>query len=1430
MATPLTWTSHATNTHPFNFGIPHGRSEKPQNCQCNQNQKNSLALLSHDQLQMFCKLGQIDGVLDAMLHADHLASVPSVDACLSLVKSCNKKTQAKRVHAYLALLGLDKIDSLSETLLVAFTKFSGLEDSLQLFQGLPHQSVVSWTAILSSCVDSRKYQKALNLYHCMQEEGIDPNSYTFVTLLKACSSLHNVDVVKELHADINKQGFGFDLFIGSTLVSIYGKCGRIIDAENVFARLPERDLVSWNAMLLAYVEQGEGEKALQLFRQLQEEGVSLSERTFVIVLQACCILEEKEGSPMPTRMMSLEIGRSLHADALRWGFSSNTHVGSTLINLYSKLGSIAEAENVFPRLLKPDTVLWNAMLLAYVQQGQAEQSLQLYIEMLARGFYPSERTFVILFQACCMLGGNEEALFVEKHWTKTLSLDIGSSLHEDACIHDFDANLYIQSILVEMYGTTGSIVDAEAVFFKYLECDSVLLNAMLSEYVECGRADDAIGLYREMLNQYTIIDEKTIIVASRALCMLAEEEEPVMGGQGRKTRSLHHGRLLHADAQKRGYDLDVFVNGALLKMYAKCGSISEAEQVFKGFSEYDMLLWTGMLSAYVDNGKEQESLFLYRQMKEEGMDLGEPTFVVMLQACSCLAKNGDAARVKRPSTIELSLEIGQALHADVRKAGLDSNDLVGNSLINFYGKCGSIGEVDNVFIGLCHHDIVLWNSLLLAYAEQGHAVKVLQLYKQMQVEGVSANEQTFVVLLKACCMLAEQEADDIWYSTECGPYKSISLSIGQALHTDACKMGFFSNVLINCMLLQLYGKCHSIQDTENVFGRLTHLDVVSYTAMLNAYVHHGEGAKALHLYRQMLEEGTSPDERALVAAFQACCTLSKVTQSSYMGLQTKDIVPLRIGQAVHVDALRKGITLNVHVRSSLFSLYSRCGDILEVENVCCSLLCSNSVSWNAMISAYIESSHAKKALQLYMHMQEEGVYPDEQTYLLVLQACCMLAEKEDVTVMWPENKMTCLEIGRALHVDANRKGLDSGQFITSALLFMYGKCGSVAEAEELFNGLTRCNTVVWNSMLCAYAEHDQCLKALELYEKLQLEGPSPDERTFVIALQACGKLAERDTGCVVDGQLKNLKFLEIGQKLHADAHRMGFDIDPFVGNALLSMYGKSRNIMEAESIFSMLPQHDIVSWNAMLSAYVGHAEEEKALKLYSQMQDEGVVFNDVTFVCILQACNESGRAEICRQVHFEIVSTMEDLSFSLATSLINAYGSCGCMAEAQATFDSVPRCGVVLWSALLAGYAQQGNSLASLHTYVEMQLRSIKPDRITFLSLLSAYSHTGLVREGVECYDSLFKDHGITPDIKHFVSLLDLLGRAGDLAKAEDLLSITTVDSNLVMWLSLLRACGKHHNMKLGKVAFDQAVRMQPEQAVAYILMSNLYADTDLGE
>ncbi|KAH7279394.1 hypothetical protein KP509_37G017500 [Ceratopteris richardii] len=566
------------------------------------------------------------------------------------------------------------------------------------------------------------------------------------------------------------------------------------------------------------------------------------------------------------------------------------------------------------------------------------------------------------------------------------------------------------------------------------------------------------------------------------------------------------------------------------------------------------------------------------------------------------------------------------------------------------------------------------------------------------------------------------------------------------------------------------------------------------------------------MYSSMLEDGIEPNAFTYVTVLKACGNLLDIEQ----------------GKQFHRDAQEKGFDSNIFVASSLVSMYGKCGDFLQAESLFREMQHADDVAWSGMMSAYIESGQGEKALLIYRQMSEEGVNLYSIPLVFAIQACCILTEeaKWNATQYKPTKAISSI-IGRALHADGRRKAVASDGFVGSTLINFYNKIKSTSEATAVFSGLIDRDVVAWTAILAAYVEDDQVEEALQLYVQMQEESVSPNRVTFLFAFQACGTLADREDAVMLNGCPIKVVSLDIGRALHFDAKNKGFTTDDVVGSSLVSMYGKCGAVSEAETAFNEICNPDIIAWTAMLSAYLQEGSERKALTFYKQMQEEQIIFTDIALANVLQACRGSGSLEVVQELHFTMISALDDGGPLFANTLVHAYAACSSLVDALAAFEAFSRADVVTWTNCITAYSLEGNCSWCSEFFHEMQLSSLKPDGVTFLSLLSAFRHGGLIDEAVEVFQSMHRVFCVSPNLKHYAVMIDLMARAGNLNGVEMFLQGMPEQADSHILNGLIGSCCTHGNVEFGKLAFGNAVNLRPMGVTAYILMSNLYASVE---
>eukprot|EP01018_Ginkgo_biloba_P031676 Gb_31111 [translate_table: standard] len=304
----------------------------------------------------------------------------------------------------------------------------------------------------------------------------------------------------------------------------------------------------------------------------------------------------------------------------------------------------------------------------------------------------------------------------------------------------------------------------------------------------------------------------------------------------------------------------------------------------------------------------------------------------------------------------------------------------------------------------------------------------------------------------------------------------------------------------------------------------------------------------------------------------------------------------------------------------------------------------------------------------------------------------------------------------------------------------------------------------------------------------------------------------------------NKKLLSEGKLVHAHMTEMGFKPDRFLGNTLVNMYAKCGSLVYARRVFDRMPERNVVSWTVMISAYDSRGHAEEALTLFSQMQQTGIQPNEFTFASVLPACADLAALEQGRKIHETIIKSGFHSDVFVASALLDMYAKCGSIEDACHVFDEMPKRNVISWNAMIVGYAMHGCAKEALQLFKQMQHLGTKPDHVTFVGVLSACRHAGLVEDGWQCFHCMSENYHITPAMKHYCCMVDLLGRAGHLDEAHDFIDKMPVKPDADVWGSLLGACRIHTNMELGQHVAERLFELDPKNSAPYVLLSNIYA------
>ncbi|CAN6477459.1 unnamed protein product [Victoria cruziana] len=368
---------------------------------------------------------------------------------------------------------------------------------------------------------------------------------------------------------------------------------------------------------------------------------------------------------------------------------------------------------------------------------------------------------------------------------------------------------------------------------------------------------------------------------------------------------------------------------------------------------------------------------------------------------------------------------------------------------------------------------------------------------------------------------------------------------------------------------------------------------------------------------------------------------------------------------------------------------------------------------------------------------------------------------------------------------------------------------TAAYAHQLLVSVPWKDAFLYTSVIRAMTKSKLSEDALRSYSLMLGSGLIPSSFTLTSSIKACADLA----------------MLVAGRAVHSHAMVWGFRADKFVQAALVAMYGKCGDLMTAKQVFDEMPEKSVIAWNAMISGYEQNGLSAEAVVIYDNMEQAKVEPDSATMVSVLSACSQLGALDLGERLHDSILRKGIAISLTLGTALIDMYARCGRVDKAQAVFDEMPQKNVVTWTAMIAGYGMHGFGLEALQVFSKMRMSETRPNDVTFIAVLSACAHAGLVSDGLDVFKCMQKAYYLKPRAEHQVCMVDMLGRAGHLEEAMQFIN-TDIQGEVpvAVWTAMLGACKMHNRLELGEEVAEHLLQAEPNNSGHYVLLSNLYA------
>ncbi|KAG4191915.1 hypothetical protein ERO13_A07G124700v2 [Gossypium hirsutum] len=450
--------------------------------------------------------------------------------------------------------------------------------------------------------------------------------------------------------------------------------------------------------------------------------------------------------------------------------------------------------------------------------------------------------------------------------------------------------------------------------------------------------------------------------------------------------------------------------------------------------------------------------------------------------------------------------------------------------------------------------------------------------------------------------------------------------------------------------------------------------------------------------------------------------------------------------------------------------------------------------YNSLIQTLTNSS---QAIALYSEMITKCIYPDTYTIPYVLKSCA---------------QSHALEEGQQIHAHSIKFGLSSNVHVLNTLMRLYAVCGFTHYVKKLFDGSPERDLVSWTTLIQAFVKTGFAKEAIQAYLDMCRANLRPDKMTLVVVLSACSRIGD----------------LSLGTRIHENIcyiHDIYSDV--FVGNALVDMYMKCGDTDSARQLFDKMPVKNVVSWNSLISGLVQQGQFKEALHVFHDMQRIGLRPDCVTLVAVLNACSNLGKLELGKWVHAYIDKNQIKADGFVGNALVDMYAKCGSVEQAFGVFQGMQCKDVFSYTAMIVGFAMNGEAERALDIFAEMPMVGIKPDEVTFVGVLSACSHAGMVEEGWRHFEDMSRVYNLEPQTEHYGCMVDLLGRAGLISEVEVFIANMPIEPDAFVWGALLGACSIHGKVELGEAVMKKLVAIEPVRDGAYILMSNIYSSAN---
>ncbi|MCO5547968.1 hypothetical protein L7F22_001423 [Adiantum nelumboides] len=739
------------------------------------------------------------------------------------------------------------------------------------------------------------------------------------------------------------------------------------------------------------VEEGRWEEAKAAQDDIHEKGMRVNANIWQLVIQHCIANK------------GLDSARGIWRLVQDSKFQGNAFVGTHLIRMFNMVGSVEDANDVFAKLTRPNVYTWNAVIAANARHGQGDLALKLYYRMLDVHGEPDDFVFVSALEACKAIGSLEESKVVHHHITRT----------------EYESELMVTTALLETYKTVGSLDEVRREFETSPKRDSITWSSAIAAYAQRGYPVEALRLYQQMVQANVKPNNIAFMGALKACASVG---------------ALDQGKIIHGHIKKCRLETEPLIESNIIDMYAHCRSLIDAVEVYQRSLKREMVVWNSMIAGYAMYGKLHDAVKVFEENINEVSEMNADTYIGLQKAC----------------TKQVALEQGRSFQKTSDYWDQLDKPEVGAAIMDMYAKCGGgLDEIRAVFDKLPKDKVLSWCALIRAHTHHGDLEGALEIFQQMQADGVKPDASVYESVLIACSMMPDQ-------------------THGKLIHDQVRECGLETDPAVAKALIDMLSKFKSFTEARAVFDKVSSTEV-GLNAMMAGLAEYGKPKDALQFFKELQSSGAEVTNIVYLSALKACSRLTSLEE----------------GKRIHEEIRGKVVGSDPYVCSALIDMYSKCGCLEDACKVFSSLKWNVETS-NAMVRGYVQHGLRDEAFNLFQNMQFEGLYPNEASVLALLKLCNNPGDFGDC---------------KRLHAYVIERDLEASAALGRAFISHYANLAGIEEAQVHYETLPLRDTCTWNTWLAILAEKDFSAALIGLED--MVKETKPMLGTFCNLLNAC---------------------------------------------------------------------------------------------------------------------------------------------------------------------------------------------------------------------------------------------------------------------------------------------------------------------------------------